>query len=82
MMGVGLITQARPIFVVEDASHWVFTGTGLKDGDRLSNPDGSAFLGYEVDAMGPATPAGVARLAHSPANATAANCADMVVFRA
>lgn len=79
MMGVGVITQARPIFVVEDASHWVFTGTGLKNGDRLANLDGSSFLGYEVDAMGPASPAGTRRLAHSPVNAAAANFADMVI---
>ncbi len=82
MIGVGLITQARPAFVVEDASHWAFTGTGLQNGGRLVNPDGSTFLGYEVDAMGPATPAGAQRLAHSPVNAAAANFADTVVYTA
>ena len=80
MMGVGLITQGRPILVVEDASHWAFTGTGLQNGDRLSEADGTAFLGYEIDAMGPATPPNAQRIAHSPANATAANFADMVVY--
>ncbi len=82
MMGVGLITQARPILVVEDASHWAFTGTGLRNGDRLANPDGSSFLGYEVDAMGPATPAAAQRLTHSPVNAAAANFSDMVIYTA
>ena len=38
MIGVMYITQARMPFVVEDASHWVFTNTGLKNGDTLVNP--------------------------------------------
>ena len=29
------------------------TGTGLKNGDVLKKADGTSFLGYEVDAMGP-----------------------------
>ena len=44
MMGVMFVTQARPPFVVEDASHWVFTGTGLRNGDELRNSDGTSFL--------------------------------------
>lgn len=82
MIGVGFITQARPAFVVEDASHWAFTGTGLQNGDRLVNADGTAFLGYEVDAMGPASPFNTQRLAHSPVNAAAANFSDMAVYTA
>jgi len=53
MLGIMYITQSRQPFVVEDASHWLFTGTGLKNGDSLVNPDGSYFVGYEVDAVGP-----------------------------
>ena len=82
MMGVMFATQARSPFVVEDASHWVMTGTGLKNGDVLTNADGSYFVGYEVDAMGPGSPANVERIAHSPANANKANFSDMVVYRA
>ncbi|HKF68405.1 MAG TPA: N,N-dimethylformamidase beta subunit family domain-containing protein, partial [Vicinamibacterales bacterium] len=82
MIGVRYITQARPPLVIDDASHWVFTGTGLHNGDVLTNPDGSAFLGYEVDAMGPASPPQTQRLAHSPADPTRANFADMTVYRA
>ena len=82
MMGVMFITQARPAMVIEDASHWVFTGTGLRNGDRLTNPDGTPFLGYEIDAMGPTSPANVQRLAHSPATSRAANFSDMTVYRA
>ncbi len=70
MTGVRFVTQARPPFCVEDASHWVFTGTGLKNGDCLKNPDGTAFLGYEVDSMvGPTSPANTQRMAHSPVDA-------------
>jgi hypothetical protein len=82
MLGVYYVTQARSPFVVEDASHWVMTGTGLKNGDVLTNADGSYFVGYEVDGMGPESPANVERIAHSPANATRANFSDMVVYRA
>jgi hypothetical protein len=82
MMGVRFITQARPPFCVEDESHWVFTGTGLKNGDCLLTSAGTPFLGYEVDAMGPFSPANTQRLAHSPATSRKANFADMTVYRA
>ena len=82
MVGVLYVTQGRMPFVVEDASHWIFTGTGLKNGDTLTNPDGSYFVGYEVDAMGTRTPAGAERVAHSPVTASHANFADAVVYRA
>src|SRR5262245_30624407 len=82
MMGVLYITQGRMPFVVEDASHWIFTGTGLKNGDMLTNPDGSFFIGYEVDEIGATSPANAQRVAHSPATASHANFADSVVYRA
>ncbi len=82
MAGVMYITQARPVMVIEDASSWVFTGTGLRNGDRLANADGTPFLGYEVDAMAPSSPGNVQRLAHSPATPAAANFSDMTVYRA
>jgi len=82
MIGVMFVTQARPVMVIEDASSWVFTGTGLQNGDRLTKADGTSFLGYEVDAMGPTSPANVQRLAHSPANSREANFSDMTVYRA
>ena len=48
--------------VIDNPSHWVFAGTGLKKGDKLAG-----LLGYEVDAIvGVAPPPGVVRLAHSP----------------
>jgi regulation of enolase protein 1 (concanavalin A-like superfamily) len=82
MMGVLYVTQGRMPFVVEDASHWVFSGTGLNNGDVLINPDGSYFVGYEIDAMGIKSPANTQRLAHSPATASKAHFADMVIYRA
>ena len=82
LQGVLFITQSRPVMVVEDASHWAFTGTGLKNGDRLTSGDGTPFLGYEVDQMGTKTPPNTRRLAHSPANARAANFSDVTIYRA
>jgi regulation of enolase protein 1 (concanavalin A-like superfamily) len=82
MMGVSYITQARPAMVIEDASSWVFTGTGLRNGDRLTEAGGVPFLGYEIDAMGPQSPANVQRLAHSPATPSGANFSDMTIYRA
>jgi hypothetical protein len=47
--------------VVENSGHWVYAGTGLRDGDRLEG-----LLGYEVDALLGHAPAGTVRLANSP----------------
>ncbi len=82
MMGVRFVTQARPPLTIEDASHWAFTGTGLRNGDALLNANGSSFLGGEIDAMGPFSPPNTQRLAHSPANSRWANFADMTVYTA
>jgi hypothetical protein len=82
MNGVMYITQARPAMVIEDASSWVLTGTGLNNGDRLVNPDGTPFLGYEVDGMNSGSPANTQRIGHSPAESDAENYSDMTVYRA
>jgi len=82
MTGTMYVTQSRPSLCIEDESHWLLTGTGLKNGQCLLNPDGTTFLGYEVDAMGPATPANFQRVGHSPATSALANFADMGVWRA
>lgn len=65
--------------VVENASHWVFKGTGLSNGDRIPG-----IMGYEVDQMAPESPFGTVRLAHSPfirRNGTL-NFADTTVYEA
>ena len=36
-------------YVVQHASHWVFAGTGLRDGDEFGNDDHFPLIGYEVD---------------------------------
>lgn len=82
MIGVRFVTQARTALVIEDASHWVFSGTGVKNGDRITKDDGSTFLGYEVDAMGPNSPASAQRLAHSPVTSQNAYFVDMTTYRA
>jgi regulation of enolase protein 1 (concanavalin A-like superfamily) len=82
MTGTMFVTQARPPLCIEDESHWLLAGTGLKNGQCLRNPDGSTFLGYEIDSMGPATPSAFPRVGHSPATPDLANFADMGVWRA
>ena len=82
MIGVMYITQAKPALTIEDASHWIFTGTGLKNGDQVLNPDGTGFLGYEIDSVNLRSPANLRRLAHSPATSTNANFSDMTIYRA
>jgi N,N-dimethylformamidase beta subunit-like, C-terminal len=61
---VGVMYAADPVdadIIVSDASHWVFAGTGLGNGDALRG-----LLGYEVDAIYGDGPATLERLAHSP----------------
>jgi hypothetical protein len=47
--------------VVEKADHWVFSGSGALNGDRVPG-----IMGYEVDQMAPSSPPSTVRLAHSP----------------
>lgn len=47
--------------VVSDASHWIYAGTGAKNGDILKG-----LLGYETDASTATAPAGTQIVAHSP----------------
>ena len=61
---VGVMYAADPVdadVVIANASHWAFASTGVRTGDALPG-----LLGYEVDAMYGAGPAGIERLAHSP----------------
>ena len=34
---------------MQHASHWVFAGTRLRDGDEFGNDDDFPLIGYEVD---------------------------------
>ena len=47
--------------VISDASHWVCTGTGLKNGDHLPG-----LIGYEADDRLPGSPSGTISISHSP----------------
>jgi len=61
---VGVMYESDPVqtdIVVSDASHWIFEGTGLKNGDILHD-----LLGYEVDRVFDHPPAGMQRIGHSP----------------
>ena len=47
--------------IVTSAAHWIFAGTGLSDGQRLPG-----LLGYEVDGVTDASPAGTITLTSTP----------------
>src|SRR6185295_13678789 len=71
-------TPVSADMVIENASHWVFAGTGLKAGDHLP-----ALVGYEVDRMFSAYPPGTVRLAHSPFdNNGVTDYSDMTIYQA
>jgi hypothetical protein len=61
---IGVMYIADPVdadVVAADASHWVFAGTGLANGDAMPG-----LLGYEVDAAPADARPDLTRLAHSP----------------
>jgi hypothetical protein len=78
---VGVMYAADPVdadIVVSDAGHWVFAGTGLKNGDALPG-----LLGYVVDAGYGSGPRSVERLARSPfVDQGRTRYADMVIHTA
>jgi hypothetical protein len=49
--------------IVKNTSYWLFGGTGLKDGDRLTG-----MVGYEADELAPSSPQGIFVLAETPVN--------------
>jgi hypothetical protein len=81
---LGVMYAGDPVdgdLVVADASHALFEGSGLADGDRLSG-----LLGYEVDAIQGCGPPGVKVLCASPWRAEgerpAAGTSHMTLHRA
>ena len=62
---IGVMFVESPVdgdITITNASHWIFAGTGLKNGHRLKG-----LLGYEVDAIhGMTSPPNLVQLAHSP----------------
>src|SRR5207244_2934965 len=65
--------------VVENASHWVYAGTGLRNGDKLPG-----LVGFETDRMFNNAPAGITRLARSPFDVAfyGPDHSDMTVYTA
>ena len=65
--------------VVENAAHWVYAGTGLRDGDKLPG-----LVGFETDRMFNNPPAGITRLARSPFDVAVygPDYSDMTVYTA
>lgn len=64
---------------VNDAAHWAFAGTGLKNGDRLPG-----LLGYEVDSMGPGSPPNLVTLGRTIFSTTCCGTivADTTIYTA
>lgn len=62
----GIMTSAP--FRVSNAAHWVYSGTGLKDGDEFGQNSlhmrcAGGASGHETDKVSPSSPQGVVRLA-------------------
>jgi hypothetical protein len=62
-------------FVVEDASHWLFAGAGVKNGDKLPG-----LVGYEVDWVVGLEPPTLRRVGHSPINNGTPGFSDMTIY--
>jgi hypothetical protein len=67
---IGVRFNAEPLntdIVITNPSHWIFAGTGLQNGSKLTG-----LLGYEVDVATTASPANIITLASSagPSNMT------------
>jgi hypothetical protein len=73
---IGVMYHGDPFngdIVVSNAAHWIYAGSGLRNGDRLTG-----LLGYETDASFGNAPAGTQVLAHSP---DPWGFSDMTVYR-
>ena len=61
---IGVMYHGDPVdgdVVISDADHWVYTGTGARNGDLLRG-----LLGYETDGSFGYAPPGTEVIAHSP----------------
>ncbi len=77
---IGVMYYTNPVqgdIVVDDASSWVYNGTGLTQGSHLKG-----LLGYEVDQMYGHAPAGTDRIAHSVFGTGAQDFSDATVYTA
>lgn len=77
---IGVMYYTNPVqsdIVVDDASSWVYKGTGLVHDSRLRG-----LLGYEVDQMYGHAPANTVRVAHSVFGTAAQDYSDATVYTA
>ena len=78
---VGVMYASDPVdgdIIVDNATHWVFDGTGLRHGDALPG-----LLGYIADASSGDGPPTLERLARSPyGGARPPKYADMTIYTA
>lgn len=78
---VGQMWETWPVqgdMVVENTGHWIFDGTGLKNGDHLPG-----LLGYEVDRIWTHSPEGTERITRSPYKYYGeTRYSDMTVYKA
>jgi hypothetical protein len=79
-MLIGIMYTTDPVdgdIVVSDASHWVYTGTGLRNGDKLAG-----LLGYEIDSYvnNGQAPANTQIIATSPDPLNSATIGNMTVY--
>lgn len=81
---LGVMYAGDPVdgdIVVRDAAHWLFAGSGLRDGDRLPG-----LLGYEVDCVHDVAASAATILAASPwtsiPDGTLKGDAHMTLYRA
>lgn len=61
---IGVMFGYNPVnsdIIISNSAHWIFTGTGLRNGDRLVG-----LLGYEVDRISEGSPSNIELLARSP----------------
>jgi uncharacterized membrane protein YkoI len=74
MTDLSLGIPADTNIIVADASHWVFSGTGLQNNDALPG-----LLGYEIDRRFGNAPDDTVTLAHSP---TGPGFSDVTIYTA
>jgi hypothetical protein len=77
---LGVQFESYPVntdMVVDNSSHFIFAGTGLKNGDKLPG-----LLGYETDRIFGVGPQNIVRLCHSPVNNGTGAFSDMTIYQA
>lgn len=79
LIGTQYTAQGSGDIVVSNAAHWIFNGTGLGNGDRLTG-----LAGYEIDRTFGNGPANLIRLCSSPITTSnnTVKIAEMTIYTA